>query len=95
MSGAVPGERWAAVDGCTPDRRPIIGEHPDLAGLFVHAGGNFKGFKIAPAASQALVDEIVRGRAADSPIAAFSPARFGKPAEPEDADRQYTGARWT
>jgi glycine/D-amino acid oxidase-like deaminating enzyme len=95
MRDARPAERWVAADGCTPDRKPIIGEHPELRGLFVHAGGNFKGFKVAPSASRVLADEIARGRTTDSLIAEFSPGRMMQPAVSIPDHRQYVGARWT
>jgi sarcosine oxidase subunit beta len=95
MRDAVPAERWAAADGCTADRKPIVGAHPDIEGLFVHVGGNFKGLKVAPAASSALADLIIKGPSSDSLISPFSMDRFrSAPTDSED-DRQYAGARWT
>jgi sarcosine oxidase subunit beta len=95
MREAVPIEAWAAVDGCTPDRRPLIGAHPDVEGLFVNAGGNFKGFKVAPAASRGLARLITDGPEAAAMIRPFALDRFRAPPPLEADDRQYTGARWT
>jgi glycine/D-amino acid oxidase-like deaminating enzyme len=96
MRDAVLGSRWAAADGVTPDGRPIIGEHPELPGLFIHAGGNFKGFKMAPIAARGLVSQMLSTHDVGVDIGPYWPGRFAAdgPAAPWQ-DSQYAHSRWT
>jgi len=59
----------------TPDRRPILGPVPGLAGLF-HATGHYRsGILLAPATAEAIADMILTGRTA-LPLAGMDPGRF-------------------
>ncbi|MEA3336062.1 MAG: FAD-dependent oxidoreductase [Chloroflexota bacterium] len=49
----------------TPDHKPIIGPHPELAGLYVSAGYNGHGIMAAPGAARLLAD-LVTGKVNDS-----------------------------
>lgn len=94
---AARGFSWASVDGCTSDHRPIIGPHPAHPGLFLHIGGNFKGFKAGPAAGRALAEQIVAGSTKVCDLTPFGLERF----ERSDRDlvptgpTRYADARWT
>jgi glycine/D-amino acid oxidase-like deaminating enzyme len=82
---AEPVRAWAGIDGVTPDHRPIYGETPSLGGLYLCVGGNFKGFKVAPAAGLCLAELIVSGCSASGDLSPFRLDRFAKsdvPSEP-------------
>ena len=95
LKDAVLGSRWAAADGTTPDGRPIIGEHPEVAGLFIHAGGNFKGFKMAPIGAYGLVLEMIGRSDPLVDIAPYSPSRFITDMRAPWDDAPYAHSRWT
>ncbi|AJK49593.1 NAD(P)/FAD-dependent oxidoreductase [Burkholderia plantarii] len=66
---------WSGVEGETPDSNPVIGPSgttPCLLHAFGFSGG---GFLLAPGVGELLAELIVRGET-DTPIAAFSIARF-------------------
>ena len=60
-------ERFEIIDqiaGIRPtvkDRRPIMGEHPDLSGLYIFNGLGAKGYMMAPLLGQELAEFILRG----------------------------------
>ena len=95
LKDAALGSRWAAADGTTPDGRPIIGEHPDVAGLFIHAGGNFKGFKMAPIGAHGLVLGMTGRSDPKIDISAYNPSRFGARTAAPWETAPYANSRWT
>ena len=95
LKDATLGSRWAAADGTTPDGRPIIGEHPEVAGLFIHAGGNFKGFKMAPIGAYGLVLEMVGRSDPSVDISAYGPSRFLARTHAPWETGPYANSRWT
>ena len=84
---AVPLGAWVGLDGVTEDRRAIYGRTP-VDGLFLCVGGNYKGFKVAPAVGRCLAELVTTGYCASvdlspfdlSRFAAIAPARCGPPA---------------
>lgn len=60
----------------TPDFHPIIGEAPELKGLFWANGFSGHGFMHAPAAGRILADLILKGRTDLIDINLFQPNRF-------------------
>jgi sarcosine oxidase subunit beta len=66
---------WSGTEGYLPDRLPVIGASATTPGLwhaFGFAGG---GFQLGPAVGAVLAD-LVRNGASDTPIDAFSVSRF-------------------
>ncbi len=60
--GDYPVERhWAGLRPGSPDGVPYIGEHPEVAGLFVNSGQFRNGVVMAPASARLLAD-IMLGR---------------------------------
>lgn len=64
---------WAGINP-TIDLLSVLGEVTSLPGLFVAVPGD-AGYTLGPYCARLLVDEMA-GRAADFPLAIFSPARF-------------------
>jgi glycine oxidase len=79
---AVPGlaelplvETWAGFRPGTPDALPVLGEDPELTGLF-YATGHFRnGILLAPVTAQAIAD-LVTGVASTIDLAPFGVERF-------------------
>lgn len=69
----------------TPDSRALLGELPQVRGLYVVAGFSGMGFKISPAIGVVISELLLEGRASTVDITAFRPSRFaeGKPIRPE------------
>lgn len=69
----------------TPDCRPLLGEIPEIAGLYVCAGFSGMGFKISPAIGLVMSELLVDGHGRTVDISAFAPNRFaeGKPIKAE------------
>lgn len=61
-------ERKSGIRPACKDRRPVIGEHPRHAGLFVLNGLGTKGTLLAPFLAQSLVDHILEGRSIDDEV---------------------------
>jgi len=72
----------------SPDSRPLLGEVPDISGLYVAAGFSGMGFKISPAIGLVMAELILEGRATTVEIDAFAPDRFALN-RPIQADDQY------
>ena len=51
--------QWAGVRASTPNYKPFVGPHPELAGMYVLAGLGSKGLLYGPFAAQCLVEAIV------------------------------------
>ncbi|HEU0166679.1 MAG TPA: FAD-dependent oxidoreductase [Chloroflexota bacterium] len=59
----------------TPDRRPVLGRWPGVAGLYV-AGGHFRnGILLAPLTGR-LIAQLMSGETPDHELAPYSPARI-------------------
>ena len=69
----------------TPDSRALLGELPQLRGLYVVAGFSGMGFKISPAIGVVMSELLLEGRASTVDLTSFRPTRFaeGKPISPE------------
>jgi sarcosine oxidase, subunit beta len=67
--------QWAGVYDLTPDRRPLVGEHERLPGLFALSGWSGRGFAFAPLAAELLARWIVDGERSDM-LETFAPDRF-------------------
>jgi sarcosine oxidase subunit beta len=72
----------AAVDGYTPDERPVVDAWPEVDGLFVAAGFSGGGFKMAPAVGSLLAQWVVAG-SQDPLLRPYSLARLRTPAAAE------------
>jgi 4-methylaminobutanoate oxidase (formaldehyde-forming) len=64
-----------APESFTPDNLPIVGEAPELPGLFIAAGMNSQGILLGPGVGRAIAEWIVAG-APTMDIAELSPSRF-------------------
>jgi sarcosine oxidase subunit beta len=85
LLAAEPLRAWAGLDGVTPDYRAIYGAVPQVEGMFLCVGGNFKGFKVAPGVALCLAELITGGRSNSVDLAPFRLDRFAStvaPAEP-------------
>ena len=69
----------------TPDYRALLGEVPQVRGLFVAAGFSGMGFKISPAIGLVMSELILDGKATTVDINPFRLSRFseGQPIRPE------------
>jgi sarcosine oxidase subunit beta len=69
----------------TPDYRPLLGEAPEISGLYVVAGFSGMGFKISPAIGLVMSELLIEGRASAVDITRFRLSRFaeGQPIRPE------------
>ncbi len=70
---------WRGVTGVydiSPDWRPLIGEVPGTAGLYVAAGFSGMGFKISPAIGLVVSELLLDGSATTVDIRALAPDRF-------------------
>lgn len=72
----------------SPDARPLLGEVPGVAGLFVAAGFSGMGFKISPAVGVVMAERILEGRATTVDIEPFRPSRFAE-GQPIKAQYEY------
>lgn len=78
---------WAGLYDENPvDHNAIVGQHPELAGLYCINGFSGHGFQQAPAAGRGLAELILHGRFTSLDLAPLSPARFrGGPLVIEEA----------
>jgi sarcosine oxidase, subunit beta len=72
----------------TPDCRPLLGELPEVTGLYVCAGFSGMGFKISPAVGLVMSELLLEGRSKSVDIEAFRPSRFAE-YQPIKADFEY------
>jgi glycine/D-amino acid oxidase-like deaminating enzyme len=72
----------------SPDARPLLGELPGIAGLFLAAGFSGMGFKISPAVGIVMAERILDGRATTVDIEPFRPGRFAE-GRPIRAQHEY------
>ena len=62
----------------SPDFRPLIGETPGVAGLYVCAGFSGMGFKISPAVGLTVSELLLDRRSKSVDITPFAPDRFAR-----------------
>lgn len=70
---------WAGLRAFSPDRVPVVGFDPDIAGFFWCAGQGGTGIQTAPAIASLAADVICGGEstgAAGNLVAELSPGRF-------------------
>ena len=72
----------------TPDSRPILGEIPDVRGLYVCAGFSGMGFKISPAIGRVMAELLLDGEGKTADITSFRPGRFAE-GTPIKAEFEY------
>jgi 4-methylaminobutanoate oxidase (formaldehyde-forming) len=73
----VPIERhFNGPESFTPDNLPLVGEVPEVRGLFVAAGMNSQGVLLAPGVGRAVAEWVVAG-APTMDVAELHPGRFG------------------
>jgi sarcosine oxidase subunit beta len=72
----------------SPDTRPILGELPEVSGLYVAAGFSGMGFKISPAIGMVMSELLLDGEASTVDITVFRPGRFAD-GEPIEAQHEY------
>jgi sarcosine oxidase subunit beta len=70
--------RWAGLYEMTPDRHPIIGEAPGVAGLYLANGFSGHGFQHAPIVGKLLAELIVEGSARSVDISSLGLERFSE-----------------
>ena len=68
-------DAWAGLRPMCPDKQPLIGADPALAGLFWATGHYTMGILSAPATAKAIAD-LVNDAKTSLPIAGFSAQRF-------------------
>jgi sarcosine oxidase subunit beta len=66
---------WTGIVAITADQLPLVGEVPQVPGLYVAAGGS--AFTLGPTFARLMSALIQRQPHADEPLAMFAPARFG------------------
>lgn len=69
---------WAGLYEVSPDHNAIIGEHPELEGLYLICGFSGHGMMQAPAAGKALAELILEGRFEEVDAGPFAPDRFAR-----------------
>jgi sarcosine oxidase subunit beta len=67
---------WVGLYEMTPDRHPIIGQAPGVAGLYLANGFSGHGFQHAPVVGKLLAELIVDGRARIVDISGLGLERF-------------------
>ena len=72
----------------TPDSRPLLGEIPEIGGLYVCAGFSGMGLKISPAVGLVMSELVLDGKGKSVDIGAFRPNRFVEN-RPIKADYEY------
>ena len=72
----------------TPDSRPLLGEIPGIARLYVCAGFSGMGFKISPAIGLVMSELVLDRRSKSVDISTFRPSRFQEQ-RPIKADHEY------
>ena len=69
---------WAGSYMMSPDHRPVVGQHPRIANLFLACGDSGTSFKIAPAIGLGIAELIVHGRPGAVDLSSLTPERFAK-----------------
>ena len=69
---------WVGLYEMTPDRHPIIGEAPDVRGLYLANGFSGHGFQHAPVVGKLLAEMIVDGEARTVDVSSLGLGRFAE-----------------
>jgi len=88
LEGAEVMRGVTGVYDVTPDSRPLLGEVPGIAGLYLCAGFSGMGFKISPAIGLVMSELLLDGSAKSVGISAFRPNRFAE-SKPIKAEYEY------
>ena len=88
LAGAEVMRGVTGVYDMTPDSRPLLGEVPGIAGLYVCAGFSGMGFKISPAIGLVMSELVLDGQGKTVDIRAFRPDRFSLN-QPIKAEYEY------
>jgi len=88
LEGAEVMRGVTGVYDMTPDSRPLLGEIPGMAGLYVCAGFSGMGFKISTAIGLVMSEVVLDGKARTVDVSAFRPNRFAEN-KPIKADHEY------
>jgi sarcosine oxidase subunit beta len=76
LAGAEVMRGVTGIYDMTPDSRPVLGEIPEIAGLYVCAGFSGMGFKISPAIGLVMSELVLDGNGKSVDISVFRPDRF-------------------
>ena len=68
--------RWAGLYEMTPDRHPILGQAPEIGGLYLANGFSGHGFQHAPVVGKLLAEMILEGRARTVDVSSLGLERF-------------------
>lgn len=77
MASATIVRSWSGIEGCMPDRIPVIGKSSTEENAFHAFGFSEHGFQMAPAVGEIMAELIVNGHT-NAPIEPFSITRFAK-----------------
>jgi sarcosine oxidase subunit beta len=67
---------WAGLYEMTPDRHPVIGEAPEMRGLYLANGFSGHGFQHAPIVGKLLAEMILDGEASTVDVSSLGLERF-------------------
>lgn len=67
---------WTGLLSVSPDWQPVLGAHPELAGLYCATGFSGQGFKISPAVGDWMAGLLVGEAGAAEKLHPFRPTRF-------------------
>ena len=88
LEGAEVMRGVTGVYDMTPDSRPLLGQIPEIRGLYVCAGFSGMGFKISPAIGLVMSELVLEGKSRSVDITAFRPSRFAEN-QPIKAEYEY------
>ncbi len=88
LAGAEVMRGVTGVYDMTPDSRPLLGQIPEISGLYICAGFSGMGFKISPAIGLVMSELVLDGKANSIDIDAFRPDRF-RDNQPIKAEYEY------
>ena len=88
LEGAEVMRGVTGVYDMTPDSRPLLGEIPGIAGLYVCAGFSGMGFKISPAIGLVMSELVLEGKGLSVDLTPFRPSRFAEN-QPIRAEYEY------
>ena len=82
LADAAHAGAWAGLRPATPDGLPVLGEDPELPGLFYATGHYRNGILLTPVTADAVAASILGTDDVD--LAPFAPARFDEGTAPRD-----------
>ena len=74
------------------DSRPVLGQVPEVAGLYVAAGFSGTGFKTSPAVGASMAELILNGKSTTTDLSPFSFDRLREGNLIHPADEYTMGA---